>query len=104
MRDTLRTTWRIKAIAGVVRANGAAEDPCAYGEAIARRLFPNILPHEVGTSAVFGLGVWNGRSMTDNAPDVMFSIATNTPIHIGIGKESLTSKPSNVFTYVPAAV
>ena len=62
-----------KAIAGVVSANGTAEDPRAYGEKVARRFFPNILPYEVGTPAVFGFAEWNGRSLTDNAPNVMFS-------------------------------
>ena len=46
---------------------------------------------------------WNGRSLSDNAPNVMFSIAANTPVSLGIGKESVTSKPSKVFPYVPAA-
>jgi hypothetical protein len=92
-----------KAIAGVVSASGTAEDPQAYGEKVARRFFPNILPYEVGTSAVFGFAEWNGRSLTDNAPDVMFSIAANAPVRLGIGKESVTSKPSKVFPYVPAA-
>jgi len=92
-----------KAIAGVVSANGTAEDPRAYGEKIAHRFLPNILPYEVGTSAVFGFVEWNGRSLTDNAPDVMFSIAANTPVHLGIGKDSVTSKPSKTFPYVPAA-
>jgi hypothetical protein len=92
-----------KAIAGVVSANGTAEDPQAYGKKVARRFFPNILPYEVGTAAVFGFAEWNGRSLTDNAPDVMFSIAANTPVRLGIGKESVTSKPSKTFPYVPAA-
>jgi F0F1-type ATP synthase membrane subunit c/vacuolar-type H+-ATPase subunit K len=92
-----------KAIAGVVAANGTAEDPRAYGEKIARRFCPNILPYEVGTSAVFGFADWNGRSLTDNAPDVMFSVAANSPVHLGIGKESVTSKPSKTFPYVSAA-
>ena len=43
-----------KAVTGVVSANGTVEDPCAYGEKVAHRLFPNILPYEVGTPAVFG--------------------------------------------------
>ncbi len=90
-----------KAIAGVVSATGTAEDPCAYGEKVARRFCPNILPYEVGTSAVFGFAEWNGRSLTDNAPDVMFSIAANAPVSLGIGKESVTSKPSKTFPYVP---
>ena len=92
-----------KAIADVVSANGTAEDPQAYAEKVARRFFPNILPYEVGTPAVFGFAEWNGRSLTDNAPDVMFSIAANAPVRLGIGKESVTSKPSRTFPYVPAA-
>jgi uncharacterized protein DUF4331 len=91
------------AVAGVVAALGTSEDPDAYGLKVAHRLFPNILPYEVGTSATFGLVEWNGRSLTDNAPDVMFTIASNTPMSLGIGKESVTAKPSKVFPYVPAA-
>jgi hypothetical protein len=94
----------IKAIAGVVSAYGTAQDPRAYAEMVAHRFFPNILPYEVGTPAVYGFAGWNGRSLIDNAPDVMFSMAANTPVLLGIGKESVTSKPSATFPYVPAAV
>jgi len=90
----------IRAVAGVVKANGTAEDPHAYAEKVAHRFLPNILPYTVGTPAVFGMAEWNGRSLTDNAPDVMFTIASNTPIRLGIGKESVPSKPSKVFPYV----
>ena len=93
-----------KKIAAVVAAYGTAEDPQEYGEKIAHRLFPNMLPYEVGTPASLGFTEWNGRSLTDNAPDVMFSTAANTPISLGIGKESVTSKPRKTFPYVPAAV
>jgi hypothetical protein len=92
-----------KAIAGVVSAYGTTDDPQAYGENVARRFCPNLLPYEVGTPASFGFLEWNGRSMIDNAPDVMFSLAANTPVTLGIGKESVTSKPSKNFPYVPAA-
>ena len=54
-------------------------------------------------AASFGFAEWNGRSLTDNAPDVMFSIAASAPVRLGIGKESVTSKPSSTFPYVPAA-
>ena len=91
-----------KAIAGVVSATGTAESPRAYGERVARRFLPNILPYEVGTPAVFGFAEWNGRSLTDNAPDVMFSIAANAPVRLGIGKASVTSKPRATFPYVPS--
>ena len=91
------------AIAGVVAANGTSEDPREYGVKVAHRLFPNILPYEVGTQAAFGFVEWNGRSLTDNAPDVMFSIAANTPVSLGIGKDSVTAKPSKGFPYVASA-
>jgi len=94
----------VKAIAGVVAASGTAEDPQSYAEQVAHRFFPNILPYQVGTPAAFGFAEWNGRSLTDNAPDVMFSIAANTPVKLGIGKESVTSKPTATFPYVPVAV
>jgi hypothetical protein len=90
-----------KKIAGVVAAYGTAEDPLEYGAKIAHRFFPNILPYEVGTFASFGFNEWNGRTLTDNAPDVMFTTAANTPIRLGIGKESVASKPRKFFPYVP---
>jgi len=93
-----------KAIAGVVAAYGTAEDPHAYADKLAHRFCPNILPYEIGTPAAFGFAECNGRSLTDNAPDVMFSLAANTPIHLGIGKESVISKPSRSFPYVPAVL
>ncbi|MGO9421660.1 DUF4331 family protein [Roseiarcus sp.] len=92
-----------KAIAGVVAALGTSEDPAGYGAMVAHRFFPNILPYVVGTPACFGFAGWNGRSLTDNAPDVMFSLAANAPVGLGIGKESVTSKPSKAFPYVPSA-
>ena len=92
----------IKSISAVVAAYGTAQDPTAYAEKVAHRFCPNILPYEVGTPASFGFVEWNGRSLTDNAPDVMFTIAANTPVRLGIGRESVTSKPSAVFPYVPA--
>jgi hypothetical protein len=90
-----------KAIASVVSAYGTAENAPAYGEKVAHRFFPNMLPYDVGTPAAFGFLEWNGRSLTDNAPDVMFSLAANTPVRLGIGKESITSKPTKKFPYVP---
>ncbi len=87
----------------VVAAYGTAEDPRAYAEKVAHRFFPNILPYVVGTPASLGFAEWSGRALTDSAPDVMFSIAANTPIRLGIGKESVTAKPSASFPYVSPA-
>jgi hypothetical protein len=92
----------IREIAGTVAAYGTAGDPDAYADRLAHRLLPNVLPYTVGTAAVFGFADWNGRSLTDNAPDVMFSLAANTPIALGIGRESVTHAPTTGFPYVPA--
>ena len=103
--DDLATYGEVisKAIASVVAANGTSEDPEGYGAKVAHRFFANILPYEVGTPAALSFVEWNGRSLTDNAPDVMFSIAANTPVRLGIGKESVTAKPSKAFPYVHSA-
>ncbi|WP_066363438.1 DUF4331 family protein [Herbidospora mongoliensis] len=88
-------------VAGVVRAYGTSADPDAYAQMVVERIFPNMLPYTIGTKAGFTFAGWNGRAMTDNAPDVMFSFAANTPLTLGIGKESVTSKPRNEFPYLP---
>jgi hypothetical protein len=62
-----------------------------------------VLPYTVGTPAAFAFAEWNGRSLTDKAPNVMFSLAANTPVALGIGKESVTAKPSKAFPYIPSA-
>ena len=90
-------------VARVVAANGTSEDPEAYGAKVARRVFPNILRYEVGAPASFDFLEWNGRALTDDVMVVMSSIAANTPVSIGVGKESVTVKPSKMFPYVPPA-
>ncbi|WP_328852203.1 DUF4331 domain-containing protein [Micromonospora globbae] len=89
------------AVAGVVAAYGTAQDPQAYGATVAARLFPDVLPYTIGTPAVYGFAGFNGRSLIDNAPDVMFSLATNTAFTIGLTKNSVTAKPTRHFPYVP---
>ena len=89
-------------VAGTVRAYGTAQDPEAYGKTVAEKIFPNVMPYTVGTPAAFGFASWNGRSLTDNAPDVMFSLAANTPVTLGISKDSVNPKPTTAFPYLPA--
>jgi hypothetical protein len=77
-----------KAIAGVVAAYGTAERPKAMVKssrtASAQRT-------SVRSWHAGGIRLrLNGRSLSDNAPDVMFSFADNTPVRLGIGKESVT--------------
>lgn len=91
-----------KAVARVVRATGTSDDPEGYGTLVAHRLFPNMLPYKLGSKATFGFAEWNGRSLIDNAPDVMFSFAANAPVRLGIGRDSVSNKPSHAFPYVHA--
>ena len=89
------------AVSAVVTAYGTVADPGAYGAAFAARILPDVLRYTVGTPAAFSFNGFNGRSLIDNAPDVMFSLATNTACTIGLDKDSVTSKPTNRFPYVP---
>jgi hypothetical protein len=89
-----------EAIARVVAAAGTSQDPRGYGAKVARRVLPNILPYEVGAPASFDFAAWNGRALTDNAMEVMCSLAANTPVSIGVGKDSVPAKPSSAFPYV----
>ncbi|MGW6463634.1 DUF4331 family protein [Streptomyces rubiginosohelvolus] len=89
------------AVAGVVRAYGTAADPGAYARRVISAILPNILPYTIGLPASFDFAGWNGRNLTDNSPDVMFSIAANTPISLGLTRESVDPSPVASFPYVP---
>src|SRR3954471_10010182 len=65
-----------RTVAQVVAAHGTSDDPAAYGAAVASL----ILPYRVGSQASYSFASRNGRTLTDNAPDVMFSLATNSAL------------------------
>lgn len=87
--------------AGVVGAYGGAQDAAAYAESVADRLLPNVLPYRVGSPASFGFAGWNGRSLTDNAPEVMFSLVADVAVTLGIGTESVSPAARPAFPYLP---
>ncbi|WP_212909593.1 DUF4331 family protein [Streptomyces sp. TS71-3] len=87
-------------VAAVVAAHGSAQNPRAHGVAVAERICPNQLPYIIGTPAEFGFAGWNGRSLTDNAPEVMFSLATNTACTIGLDQTAVPVRPTAGFPYV----
>ena len=70
-------------IAAVVAASGTSDDPQGYGERVARELFPDVLPYVVGTPATYGFAGFNGRTLADNAPEVMLSLVTGTAVPFG---------------------
>lgn len=65
------------------RASGLP-DATAYGQRVAAMLCPSLLPYELGTPAEFSGATFNGRSLTDDAYDVMLSLATNTHVEDGV--------------------
>lgn len=71
-------------IAAAVAANGTADDPDGYGHAAAHELFPDVLPYVIGTPATYGFATRNGRTLADNAPEVMLSLVLNTAVASGL--------------------
>lgn len=91
------------AVARVVAANGTAPDPEGYGRSVAQQVFPDLLSYRVGSPANFGFAVRNGRTLLDNAPEVMFSIVLNTAITSGLTADVTKDARSGTFPYVVAA-
>jgi hypothetical protein len=71
-------------VAAMVAASGTSDDPQGYGQTVARTLFPDVLPYVVGTPATFGFVTRNGRTLADNAPEVMMSLVTGTAVPSGL--------------------
>jgi hypothetical protein len=90
-------------VTGVVRANGTADDPEAHGRTVARLLLPDVLPYQTGTPAEFGFSDINGRSLADNAPEVMFSLVLNSAVSTGLTSGQFANTRSTAFPYVVAA-
>src|SRR6516162_6834276 len=71
-------------IAAVVAASGTSGDPHGYGQIVARQLLPDVLPYVVGTPATYGFATRNGRTLADNAPEVMLSLVAGTGVNSGL--------------------
>ena len=90
-------------VAAVVAASGTAGDPTGYGQAVAAKLFPDVLPYVVGTPAVYGFTGFNGRTMADNAPEAMLSLVTNSPVPSGLKPAGTRDQRAGTFPYVVPA-
>jgi hypothetical protein len=90
-------------IAAVVAASGTSGDPEGYGQTVARELFPDVLPYVVGTPATFGFATRNGRTLADNAPEVMMSLVTGTAVNAGLKAAVAKGQRQAKFPYVVAA-
>ena len=71
-------------IAASVAATGTSADPAGYGQTVAAELFPDVLSYTVGTPATYGFAVRNGRTLADNAPEVMLSLVTGVAVPSGL--------------------
>ena len=90
-------------VAAVVAATGTSEDPEGYGETVARRLFPDVLPYVVGTPATYGFAGFNGRKLADNAPEAMLSLVTDTAVPSGLKPSVAKDLRDENFPYVVPA-
>ena len=90
-------------IAAVVAASGTSGDPQGYGQAVARELFPDVLPYVVGTPATYGFVGFNGRTRADNAPEAMLSLVTNMAVPSGLTLAVAQDQRASAFPYVVPA-
>ncbi|MDX6567374.1 MAG: hypothetical protein QOE10_3036 [Gaiellales bacterium] len=74
-------------ITKVASRAGSTRDPQAYGQTVASRLCPVMLPYELDTDAAFGLAEFNGRPLGIDAYDVMLTLAANRPITDGVAPD-----------------
>ena len=90
-------------VSGTVGRLGTSTQPQAYAEGVALRLTPDTLPYEVGTPAIFGFNGFNGRALADNAPEVVFSLVTNSAVSTGLPPSTTNHARTETFPYVVAA-
>ena len=70
---------------------------------MARELFPDVLPYVVGTPATFGFATRNGRTLADNAPEVMMSLVAGEAIPSGLKASVAKNRRADKFPYVVPA-
>src|SRR4029078_11243054 len=87
-------------VAAVVAASGTSDDPQGYGKTVARELFPDVWPYVVGTPATYGFATRNGRTLADNAPEVMLSLVAGTAVPSGLKPSVAKHLRNNKFPYV----
>jgi hypothetical protein len=90
-------------VTAVVAASGTSGDPPSYGETVAHLLLPDVLPYLVGTPATYGFAGFNGRTLTDNAPEAMLSMVLNTAVNSGLRPSVSEQLRSTRFPYVVPA-
>jgi hypothetical protein len=67
---------------------------------VAERLLPDLLPYRIGTPAAFSFAGFNGRTLADNAPEVMYGLVTNSAVPTGLRPEHAAETRQDKFPYV----
>lgn len=86
-------------VAAASRATGT-RDPDAYAALVTGRLLPDVLPYTVGSRASFSFAGFNGRTLGDNAPEVMYSLITNSAFTSGLTSATAANTRTDEFPYV----
>jgi hypothetical protein len=95
--------WVGDRVTAVVSATGTSDDPQGYGQAVARAVFPDVLPYAVGTPATYGFAARNGRTLADNAPEAMLSLVVDTAVPSGLRPSVSERRRTGKFPYVVAS-
>ena len=90
-------------VAATIHRLGTSARPDAYADAVAQRLLPDSLPYQVATPAIFGFTDFNGRALGDNAPEVVFSLITNSAVNTGLPPAVSADSRTDAFPYVVPA-
>jgi hypothetical protein len=90
-------------VGAVVAANGNSGDPKGYGWTVAQRLFPDVMPYEIGTPATYGFAGINGRTLADFAPEVMFSLVLDTATSGALSPSANERLHTSTFPYLVKA-
>jgi hypothetical protein len=90
-------------VTAVVAATGTVGDAGGYGQAVARELFPDVLPYVVGTPAAYSFTGFNGRTQADNAPEAMLSLVAGMAVPSGLRPSVAAAQRTSDFPYVVPA-
>jgi hypothetical protein len=87
------------------RLAGAAADSNDYARLLIAKLCPTTLPYELDTPAAFNFAGFNGRPLTDDAMDVILTLAANSPLADGVAPDRARTRPGFPYfgePYLPA--
>jgi hypothetical protein len=73
--------------------SGSAGDPEAFGQQLAARLLPSMLPYELNTAAAFDFTEINGRGLVDDVMDVNLTQASNVALADGAVPDRTRLRP-----------